>query len=138
MTYTYLRHLNDIFQFGKFGGCTLGEVMMYNPDYLEWVIDNVSGLDCKIEDSAIDEIRLMFHSFSITHKIQEGLNYMDGERYLAAHEDYDDEYETMSQCGDTRSYNRYSGYYVQDEMGYSDDDIDTIFDGDPSAYWNID
>ena len=22
--------------------------------------------------------------------------------------------------------------------GYSDDDIDTIFDGDPSAYWNID
>ena len=28
--------------------------------------------------------------------------------------------------------------YAQDEMGYSDDDIDTIFDGDPSAYWNID
>ena len=23
-------------------------------------------------------------------------------------------------------------------MGYSDDDIDTIFDGDPDAYWNID
>lgn len=30
------------------------------------------------------------------------------------------------------------GSYAQDEMGYSDDDIDTIFDGDPSAYWNID
>ena len=28
--------------------------------------------------------------------------------------------------------------HAQDEMGYSDDDIDTIFDGDPSAYWNID
>lgn len=28
--------------------------------------------------------------------------------------------------------------YAQDEMGYSDDDIDTIFDGDPEAYWNID
>ena len=23
-------------------------------------------------------------------------------------------------------------------MGYSDEEIDTIFDGDPSAYWNID
>ena len=28
--------------------------------------------------------------------------------------------------------------YAQDEMGYSDEDIDTIFDRDPSAYWNID
>ena len=33
---------------------------------------------------------------------------------------------------------RYSGSYAQDEMGYSDEDIDTIFDGDPDAYWNID
>lgn len=36
------------------------------------------------------------------------------------------------------SYGRYSGSYAQDEMEYSDDDIDTIFDGDPDAYWNID
>ena len=35
-------------------------------------------------------------------------------------------------------YGRYAGSYAQDEMGYSDDDIDTIFDGDPDAYWNID
>ena len=45
--------------------------------------------------------------------------------------DYDD-------WGEKPTYNRYNGTYVQDEMGYSDDDIDTIFDGDPSAYWNID
>ncbi len=35
-------------------------------------------------------------------------------------------------------YGQYAGTYAQDEMGYSDDDIDTIFDGDPDAYWNID
>lgn len=34
--------------------------------------------------------------------------------------------------------NRYAGSFAQDEMGYSNDDIDTIFDGDPDAYWNID
>jgi len=34
--------------------------------------------------------------------------------------------------------NDYRGSYVQDEMEYSDDDIDTIFDGNPDAYWNID
>lgn len=37
-----------------------------------------------------------------------------------------------------RTYERYEGSYAQDEMEYSDDDIDTIFDGDPDAYWNID
>lgn len=36
------------------------------------------------------------------------------------------------------TYEKYNGSYAQDEMGYSDDDIDTIFDGDPLAYWNID
>lgn len=35
-------------------------------------------------------------------------------------------------------YSEYAGSYAQEEMGYSDEDIDTIFDGDPDAYWNID
>lgn len=37
-----------------------------------------------------------------------------------------------------QTYERYGGSYAQDEMGYSDDDIDTIFEGDPDNYWNID
>ena len=32
----------------------------------------------------------------------------------------------------------YAGTYAPDIEGYSDDDIDTLFDGDPDAYWNID
>ena len=36
------------------------------------------------------------------------------------------------------TYVRYAGSYAQDEMGYSDDDIDTVLDGNPDAYWNID
>lgn len=39
---------------------------------------------------------------------------------------------------DGQHYSMYAGSYAQDEMGYSDEDIDTIFDGDPDAYWNID
>lgn len=38
-----------------------------------------------------------------------------------------------------REYNGdYTGTYVHDVMGYTNDEIDTIFDGDPDAYWNID
>ena len=32
----------------------------------------------------------------------------------------------------------YAGTYAHDVAGFIDDDIDTIFDGDPEAYWNID
>lgn len=34
---------------------------------------------------------------------------------------------------ESKHYDRFGGAF-----GYSDEDIDTIFDGDPSAYWNID
>ena len=52
-------------------------------------------------------------------------------------EDQDDEY-VLQEEYEEPTYDRYKGSYAQDEMGYSDDDIDTIFDGDPDAYWNID
>ena len=68
------------------------------------------------------------------------------ERYIVyddeENEDYIDDYSCCSQRlneDDAEpTYERYNGTYAQDEMGYSDDDIDTIFEGDPSAYWNID
>lgn len=54
--------------------------------------------------------------------------------YYQDNENYDEE----NYRDDSDTYDRYKGSYAQDEMGYSDDDIDTIFDGDPDAYWNID
>lgn len=48
---------------------------------------------------------------------------------------YEEDWELVNE---PPTYGRYTGTYAQDVMGYSDDDIDTIFDGDPSAYWNID
>lgn len=35
-------------------------------------------------------------------------------------------------------FGEYAGSYAQDVMGYSDDIIDDVFEGDPDAYWNID
>ena len=37
-----------------------------------------------------------------------------------------------------QTYDEYNGSYAQDVMGYSDQDIEETFDGDPEAYWNID
>lgn len=35
-------------------------------------------------------------------------------------------------------YSHYEGSYASDIGGYDDDTIDSAFDGDPDAYWNID
>ena len=48
-------------------------------------------------------------------------------------EEYDDSF-----YEDERTYERYNGSYAQDVEGWSDQDIDDVFDGDPDAYWNID
>lgn len=50
--------------------------------------------------------------------------------YLTMYED--DYYE------EEKTYERYNGSYAQDVEGWSDQDIDEVFDGDPEAYWNID
>lgn len=63
---TYIEHLDDTFQFGKFSGCTFAEVVEYNPEYLSWVVENVSGSICVFSDSVIEELRLIFPHFEIS------------------------------------------------------------------------
>lgn len=48
---------------------------------------------------------------------------------------YDDEENFYD---DESHYGKYSGSYAQDVEGFDDDTIDSAFDGDPEAYWNID
>lgn len=136
---TYIEHLDDKFDFGKFSGCTFAEVVEFNPEYISWVVENVSGAMCVFCDSAIEELRLIFPRFEISYSFEAMRNLR-----IAEFEDLEDEnYEEFDDHGfyddsEFPTYGRYAGSYAQDEMGYSDDDIDTIFDGDPDAYWNID
>jgi len=117
---------------------------------LKWarVSDFHEGMACVYDDNLEKygylnskgqlQIPCMFDSGDAFH---EGIAYVElngkeipidegGDRIEAEHDKpIDNEYS---------SYEKYSGSYAQDEMGYSDDDIDTIFDGNPDAYWNID
>ncbi len=65
----------------------------------------------------------------------------DKKFYQKPWEQDEDEYdndETYYDSYHNRTYEKYRGTYAQDEAGYSDQDIDDAFDGDPGAYWNID
>lgn len=102
----------------------------YTDEGMEWMDANdeywerrifVYNKDNKVEFHDIEE--------EIRREVQEEYDeYLQSQKYDHSNNDIE-EYD---------GYGKYRGSYAQDEMGYSDDDIDTIFDGDPSAYWNID
>ncbi len=139
---TNFNHLDDKFHFGKFRGCSLGEVLMFSPDYVRWVIEHVSGRICVIYDSTIEEIKTIFPGFLITEDFEyyRKLRLQENQESEDNFEDYDDndDYFEYVDYREERTYNKYGGSWAQDVEGYSDDEIDTIFDGDPTAYWNID
>lgn len=127
------------FHFGKYKDLTLEDVLKINPSYVYWCVWNIQNFH--ITDEALYEISKLFPLFIISS------DFMSKNRQFLRNEMYDDEeddYYDDSDYGDEYyyqeepTYSRYNGSYAQDEMGYSDDDIDTIFDGDPDAYWNID
>lgn len=76
-----------------------------------------------------DNVIHEFHFLDDTLKYN-GAFANEGRKYAQELEDYDllQEY----------TYNEYNGSYAQDVMGFSDQEIDDAFDGEPDAYWNID
>lgn len=136
-----INSLNDEFRFGKFNGCTLGEIMMTNPDYVIWAAKNVEGKWCCFTENAIRELNTMFPDFdyddSFLQAVERQRNEYEKSHYPNEAYDYDNSYNEPSYY-EEQTYGRYAGSYAQDEMGYSDEEIDIVFEGDPSAYWNID
>lgn len=130
--------IEDHFNFGRYNGLTLADVLEINPSYIEWCVKKCDGVYFLIENNAITQIKIAYPEFPLS---EEFIN-----KCQQRIDDYYDDYNEMCDKFNSaqednyyeNSYGRYAGSYVQDEMGYSDDNIDTIFDGAPDAYWNID
>jgi len=131
-------HFEDIsstFSFGKYKNQPLCRVIEEDSQYIYWCINNIPEFSISI--NCLNQIRMVFPMFIIT------ISFFHHIRWKRDEEDYDeDDYgeDGYEEDEDFRhyTYERYNGSYAQSVMGYSDDDIDTIFDGDPLAYWNID
>ena len=142
----HFESIENQFNFGRYNGLSLADVLDINPSYLSWCVKHCTGVIFKLEDTAIDEIKIVYPNFFMDtlfesrrvwhlHRMNnEDCEYQNNFEY---EEIFDDEYDNMN-YDDAPTYGRYSGSWAQDIEGYSDDDIDTIFDGVPSAYWNID
>ena len=113
-----------------------------------WNLSNFSYLNFESQLGSIQQTveSVIYHRWSSYKDDNEAMNdplvsygIYNGYIDLDDDEEYEilmnNQYEEDYWC---RRYGNYRGSYAQDEMEYRDDDIDTIFDGDPSAYWNID
>jgi hypothetical protein len=126
-------NLDTEFTFGKFEGETVKEILNIDHAYLEWCAIHLDHF--YMTEKVIEEVREIIPGFSISEEAKQSLkdkfdnwqNVLDQEQV-----EHDDEsYERAT-------YEKYSGSYAQDIEGWSDQDIDDVFDGDPDAYWNID
>lgn len=125
----YFDDVASLFRFGKYRGKPLWSVISEDESYVYWCINNIP--EFTISKETLKQIRALFPMFIVTSGFS---------NHIGELEDFDDYYydDSWRENEEEHTFERYSGSYSQDEMGYSDDDIDTIFDGDPLAYWNID
>ena len=133
--------IEDQFNFGRYKGLSLADVLDINPSYLSWCVKHCTGVMFQLEDEALEEIKIVYPEFQMDALFEARRiwnlscnNYDDTENGSC----YDDNIDYDSNYYDTVSFGRYAGSWAQDIEGYTDEDIDTIFDGNPSAYWNID
>jgi hypothetical protein len=138
----YFENIASTFRFGKYNGLPLCHVILHNPEYIYWCINTIE--EFRISNETLKQIRLLIPSFIIPISFAGHI----GEKSFVFENNVTDDFDNW--CSENNeldnwhskesepTYERYNGSYAQDEMGYSDDDIDTIFDGDPLAYWNID
>lgn len=130
----YFEDLSSTFKFGKYKGEPLFLIIWRYPSYIYWCINNIPAFT--ISPDTLNQIRQFFPRFIVIHEFIYHVGVVDDEEeYDNGRDNEDEKWQTYEE---ERTFERYASSYAQDEMGYSDDDIDTIFDGDPSAYWNID
>ncbi len=128
---TYLPHFT--LSFGKHQGKTIEEITLEDPKYIVWCIVNLNHF--MIDQSTVEELKKINPSFNISEEAEEKL----ASKKIEMQED---EKEYMDRDDDDwtehHTYDDYNGSYAQDQMGWSDQDINDVFGGDADAYWNID
>lgn len=132
--------IEDQFNFGRYKGLSLADVLDINPSYLDWCVKHCTGILFILYDEAVAQIKQVYPHFFMD-KLFESCRIDEIELFECGYSD-DSDMEVIDTFKDywnePQTYDRYAGSWAQDIGGYSDNDIDTIFDGDPSAYWNID
>lgn len=126
-----------------------------NPDYIDWCINNVGFFFITPEELLeLQNLEVyIFAGIEVKHKIEDIYEYKPRINVIK-HEfkeksvnlnntkfeskmNHGDDYQ-QKDFSNGRTFEKYNGTYAQDVEGWSDQDIDDAFGGEPDAYWNID
>lgn len=136
---TFFRHIDDEFDFGKFKGLSLSDVIEISPDYIVWCMFNVTHTPFIISDEAMHELSVLYPKITFDYEFEKR-RFSIFQEWMLKHEN-DDYYFDENASYDyyeEETYEHYCGSYAQDVEDWSDQEIDDVLDGDPDAYWNID
>lgn len=125
----FFKDIASVFHFGKHKGKSLWNVLLEDESYIYWCIDNIP--EFTISKDALIQIRALLPMFIVTSGFANHIGISKEFMDIDINNSWIDNKEEST-------FEQYGCSYAQQEMAYSDDDIDTIFDGDPLAYWNID
>jgi hypothetical protein len=128
--------LNSEINFGKYYGIKIKDLIIESSDIIMEYVLNFHWFS--LSDEAIEYLAKdqQYHFKFLIDIIREKNNYK--ESYKEAERRSRSRYISNRQSRDLEYESDNSGSYAYDEAGYSDDDIDSAFDGDPENYWNID
>ena len=136
----HFENVSTLFQWGKYKNFALGDIIECNAEYIYWCITNLENIS--FSHKCIQEIKNLYPNFLLPIEFSTHIREFDHEENITPcnRNDFniDDIEEDDINQEESRTFERYAGSWAQDVEGYSDEDIDTIFDGDPNAYWNID
>ena len=127
--------LDSVFDFGKYEGSKLEEILEKDPSYIEWCICNLDYFLITEED--ITSITEAFPSFSLSGQAEEILSEKRIE-FENESDNNEDKYYSSDDYYEPDTYDNYGGSYAQDVERLSDNFIDDVLEGDPDLYWNID
>lgn len=122
---------NSLVKFGMYKGYKLEDIVKTNPKYIIWCVVNLDHF--YLSEETIENLKSISYRFKISEKAKQVLEQKRKEMYGTA-DIYDCDYDYP----DRKTYDDYNGSYAQDQMGWSDQDINDVFGGDADAYWNID
>ena len=122
---------NTQLKFGMYKGSTIENISKFNYNYISWCIANLDHF--YISEETIEMLESKIKGFRLKEDAIATLEIKRSQMHVSKTSD-DYEYDYY----DRRTYNDYNGSYAQDQMGWSDQDINDVFGGDADAYWNID
>ena len=125
-------HMNDTLTFGKYEGKSIDRIVIENPGYIDWCIIHLDHF--RIDRETIEHLKALNPAFQLSDKAEFALT--NKERIFIEERDthryHDDDWT------ERRTYEDYNDFYAQNQMGWSDQDINDVFGGEADSYWNID